>query len=102
MYCYSTFDYSASTVPQPPVPTFARSAVTDLLAAAADAAWLTNIDHIASVNSAAVLNVNPDGSPLTYRTAKHGAERSDWQGAEDSEWDRLFDTTTCHGIHLAQ
>ena len=33
------------------------------------------IDHLASANSATSLNVNPDGSPLTFRTAIHGAER---------------------------
>ena len=99
LFCHNCPATSQPT--QPPILPCC-SAVVDLLAAAADVAWLTNIDHISPANGAKVLNVNPDGSPLTYRTAKHGAERSDWQGAEDTEWDRLFDTTTCHGIHLAQ
>jgi hypothetical protein len=35
--------------------------------------------------------VNPDGSPLTYRTATHGVERPHWKDAEDAEFDRLLD-----------
>ena len=55
-----------------------------------------------SANSARPLNVNPDGSPLTYRTATHGADSADWLKAEDTEWDRLLGTKTCHAIHLHQ
>ena len=49
-----------------------RSEIADLLAAA-DAAR-TTIDHLARANAATPLNVYPDGSPLTYRTATHGEE----------------------------
>ena len=48
------------------------------------------------------LNVNPDGSPLTYCTATHGSESADWHAAEAAEIDRLLDTTTMHAIHLRQ
>jgi hypothetical protein len=48
------------------------------------------------------LNVNSDGSPLTYRTATHGPESADWHAAEAAEIDRLLDTTTMHAIHLHQ
>ena len=95
-----------------------------------DAAWLRNTDHLARANAASVIerfgctdlfdddseignapanayatvpfNVNPDGSPLTYRTATHGPESEDWQTAEAAEIDRLLDTTTMHAIHLHQ
>jgi hypothetical protein len=48
------------------------------------------------------LNVNPDSSPLTYRTATHGPESADWHAAEAAEIDRLLDTATMHAIHLHQ
>ena len=38
-----------------------------------------------STNAARLLNVNPDGLPLTYRTATHGADSADWLKAEDTE-----------------
>ena len=60
------------------------------------------IHHLASANSAISLNVNPDGSPLTFRTAVHGAERESWKDAEDTEISRLLDTSTMHAIHLEQ
>jgi len=60
------------------------------------------IDHLVSANSAVSLNVNPDGSPLTFRTAVHGAERESWKDAEDTEISRLLDTSTMHAIHLEQ
>ena len=60
------------------------------------------INHLASANSAASLNVNPDGSPHTFRTAVHGAERDSWKNAEDIEISRLLDTTTMHAIHLEE
>jgi hypothetical protein len=55
-----------------------------------------------SANAARPLNVNPDGSPLTYCTATHGADSADWLKAEHTEWDRLLETKTCHAIHLHQ
>jgi hypothetical protein len=111
----SYFGYSAHTIPDEPyialvqgdansafsAPTLTGSEVSVLLSAA-DTAWLRNIDHLAQANAAAPLNVNLDGSPLTFKTAKHGAERPHWQDAEDVEINRLIDTTTMHGIHLAQ
>ncbi len=67
-------------------PTFTKSEVFDLLSAA-DAARLGNIDHLVQANAAVLLNVNLNGSPLTFRTAKDGL---------------LLDTSTMHGIQLAQ
>ncbi len=55
-----------------------------------------------SANSIRPLNVNPDGSSLTYHTALHGADSADWLKAEDTEWDRLLETKTCLAIHLHQ
>ena len=55
-----------------------------------------------SANAARPLNVNPDGSPLTYCTATHGADSADWLKAEHTEWDSLLETKTCHAIHLHQ
>ena len=60
------------------------------------------IDHLASANGAASLNVNPDGSPLTFRTTVHSAERNSWKNAEDTVISRLLDTTTMHAIHLEE
>ena len=110
-------------------PHLTRLEVANFLSVA-DAAWLRNTDHLARANAASVierfectdlfdddseignapanayatapLNVNPDGSPLTYRTATHGPESEDWQTAEAAEIDRLLDTTTMHAIHLHQ
>ena len=56
-----------------------------------------------SANAARPLNVNPDGSPLTYCTATHdGADSADWLKAEHTEWNRLLETKPCHAIHLHQ
>ena len=82
-------------------PRLTRSEVSNLLASA-DAAWLRNITHLARANGATPLNVNPDGTPLTYQTATHGAERPHWKTAEDTEIDRLLATNTMHPIHLHQ
>jgi hypothetical protein len=85
-------------------PPLTPSEVANLLSAA-DNAWLRNTDHLARANAASIierfectdlfddvsdvdsdpvnayattpLNVNPDGSPLTYRTATHGPESAD-------------------------
>ena len=54
------------------------------------------------MRATAPLNVNPDGSPLTYRTATHGPESEDWHTAEATEIDHLLATTTMHAIHLHQ
>jgi hypothetical protein len=81
--------------------TLTRSEVADRLHAA-NIAWRTTIDHLARANAATPLNVNPDGSPLTYRTATHGKESDQWKNAEDTEIDRLLTTTTMHAIHLNQ
>ena len=109
----SNFGYSSVTVAEPYVtlirddletlsqPTLTRSEVAELLSAA-DAAWLQNVDHLARANAAKPLNVNPDGSPLTYQSATHGAERPNWKNAEDAEIDRLLATATMHPIHLDQ
>jgi hypothetical protein len=63
---------------------------------------MTTVDHIAQANAVTPLNVNPDGSPLSYRTATRGPDRPSWKEAEDAEFDRLLDTTTMHPIHLSQ
>jgi hypothetical protein len=93
--------------------------------AIAETDLLPSIDHIARANSSTLLceypivtppdndsaptpsvapplNVNPDGSPLTYRTATHGLDSANWQLAEDQEIDRLLQTKTMHPIHLSQ
>jgi hypothetical protein len=59
-------------------------------------------ENISFVNVARPLNVNLDGTPLTFRTVMHGPERPDWKDAEDTEWNRLLGTNTCHPIHLHQ
>ena len=59
-------------------------------------------DHIAHANAVAPLNVNPDGSPLTFQTAIRGIERPNWKMAEDTEISRLLDTATMHPIQLHQ
>ena len=109
------------------VPPLTPSEVADLLSVA-DKAWLRNTDHLARANSASIierfectdllddasdvdsdlvgeyatmpLNVNPDGSPLTYRTATTDAESKDWNDAEEAEIDLLIVTTTMRAIHL--
>ena len=63
---------------------------------------LHNINHLAHANAAAPLNVNPDGSPLTFRTATRGIDRPSWKVAEDTEISRLVTTKTMHPIHLHQ
>ena len=47
-------------------------------------------------------SVNPDGSPLTYRTPTNSPESDDWHAAKAVEIDRLLVTTTMHTIHLYQ
>jgi hypothetical protein len=59
-------------------------------------------DAPAYAYATAPLNVNPDGSPLTYRTATHDPESGDWLTAEAAEIDHLLATTTMHAIHLHQ
>jgi hypothetical protein len=56
-------------------------------------------DHIAHANAVALLNVNPDGSPLAIRCIER---RPNWKMAEDTEISRLLDTTTMHPIQLHQ
>jgi hypothetical protein len=45
------------------------------------------------------LNLNDDGTPLTYRTAKSGPYSAHWQTAEDVEISRLLDSQTMHAKH---
>ena len=47
------------------------------------------------------LNLAPDGSPLTYRTAKAGPDAAHWLQAEIEELDRLIDSDTILPIHYA-
>lgn len=56
--------------------------------------WVRAITHLAHANGASTtaLNLNDDGSPLTYRTAKSGPNSARWQEAEDAEISRLLDT----------
>ena len=62
-----------------------------------------NINHLAHTNAVVTpLNVNPDGSPLTFRTATRGIDRPSWKVAEDTEISRLLTTKTMHPIHLQQ
>ena len=46
-------------------------------------------------------NLAPDGSPLTYRAAKHGIDAPHWLAAESAEFDRLFASHTLRPIHLS-
>jgi hypothetical protein len=109
---------------------FTQLEAADLISVA-DTAWLRNTDHLARANTVSVierfectdlpgdpadddlaptcaysavvpLNVNLDGSPLTYRTATRGPESADWHAAEAADIDRLLDTATMHAIHLHQ
>ena len=57
------------------------------------------INHIAKANGAVSLNSNPDGSPLTFRSALNGPNQQQWKAAEDAEISRLLDTKTMHPIH---
>ena len=53
--------------------------------------------------SAAVLNVDSHGNPLTYSTAKSGPDREHWEQAEYEELVRLYSTTkTLVAIHPSQ
>ena len=83
----SSFGYSALRIPDEPYSMLINSdhamimgevnltsSEVAALLHVADAAWRTTIDHLARANAATPLNVNPDGSPLTYRTATHGEE----------------------------
>jgi hypothetical protein len=78
-----------------------RTEIADLLHAA-DTVWRTTVDHLARNNAVAPLNVNPDGFPLTYRTATRVEKSEQWKNAEDTEIDRLLETKTMHLIHLHQ
>ena len=60
-----------------------RTEIADLLHAA-DTVWRTTVDHLARANAVAPLNVNPDGSPLTYRTATRVEKSEQWKNAEDT------------------
>ena len=111
----SSFGYSAFKVPDEPYSALinedhamiisednlTKTEIVDLLHTA-DTAWRTTLDHVSRANAATPLNVNPDGSPLTYRTATRGEESEQWKNAEDTEKDRLLETKTMHPIHLHQ
>jgi hypothetical protein len=111
----SSFGYSAFKIPDEPYSALinedhamiisednlTKTEIVDLLHTA-DTAWRTTLDHVSRANAATPLNVNPDGSPLTYRTATRGEESEQWKSAEDTEKDRLLETKTMHPIHLHQ
>ena len=63
--------------------------------------WVREITHLAHANGASstALNLNEDGSPLTYRTAKSGPDKERWQEAEDTEISRLLDTPVMFPRH---
>ena len=46
----------------------------------------------------AALNLNPDGSPLTYRSALHGPNGAHWRQEEGNEICKLIDTETIHPV----
>ena len=111
----NSFGYSALKIPDEPYSQlinsdhamkmgeeYLTSSEIEVLLHVADAAWRTTIDHLARANAATPLNVNPDGSPLTYRTATHGEESEKWKDEEDTEIDSLLETKTLHPIHLHQ
>ena len=60
-----------------------------------------NLDpSLAASTSDTPLNLNPDGSPLTWKSARQGPNQEDWWKAKDVEWDRLFTLTqTCIAVH---
>jgi len=78
--------------------------------------WIPEISHLSPDNSQftattstfvpvssaqeTALNLNQDGTPLTYRTAKSGPNRDHWQAAEDTEVSRLLDSQTMYPRHL--
>ena len=47
----------------------------------------------------AALNLNSDGSPLTYRSALNGPNRAHWMLEEGKEISKLIDTDTMHATH---
>ena len=50
--------------------------------------------------TATPLNLNPDGSPLTWKSARTGPNSDDWWVSKDNEWRRLFTLTeTCVAVH---
>ena len=83
--------------------------------------WVSEISHLSPENNLAqtpesrkqvsfalsagnvsddiALNLNQDGTPLTYRTAKSGPNRDQWQTAEDTEVSRLIDSQTMFPRH---
>ena len=46
----------------------------------------------------AALNLNPDGSPLTYRSALNGPNSAHWRQEEGKEICKLIDTATMHPV----
>ena len=55
-----------------------------------------------SPSSAPVLNLNPSGSPLTFRSAVKGPFRAQWLRASDNELIKLVETSrTLCPVHLA-
>ena len=46
----------------------------------------------------AALNLNPDGSPLTYRSALNGPNSAHWRQEEGKEICKLIDTETMHPV----
>lgn len=49
-----------------------------------------------------VLNMTADGRPLTYRLAKAGHDKDQWDKAGDVELSRLIDSSTLHPIHARE
>ena len=60
--------------------------------------WTRQISHLAQASNVTSLNLNADGSPLTYKTARAGPDREHWYAAEDAEISRLIDTGTMTAI----
>ena len=56
--------------------------------------WTRHVSHLSMALGATSLNLNADGSPLTYKTARAGPDRAQWYAAEDVEISRLLDTVT--------
>ena len=48
----------------------------------------------------AALNLNSDGSPLTYRSAINGPNGAHWRREEGVEIGKLIDTNTMHAVHV--
>jgi hypothetical protein len=55
-------------------------------------------DDLGDASATRALNLNPDGSPLTFTSALRGEDRDIWRDSNVAELDRFFDTGCWHAI----